>query len=156
MIDKTVIEISIRKYCKKLYQPKRPQIYKWIIAALMQQYQHISINVLIVTNEMSKQLNRQLRKKNNPTNVIAIEYPQNIVSSKCLFGELILCDQIIVDEATKYNKQIINHYAHLIIHGMLHLQGFDHIRKNERLKMEKLETDLLHNLQISNPYIFEE
>ena len=70
-----------------------------------------------------------------------------------LQGELILCDDVIVAEANEQNKNILAHYAHLILHGMLHIQGMDHIHDVDAVEMESLEIELMSKLGFDNPYL---
>ncbi len=73
-----------------------------------------------------------------------------------LTGELILCDEIILHEAREQKKSILDHYAHMLVHGMLHLQGLDHIVEADALYMEQLEIDILSQFAIKNPYVIVE
>jgi len=138
---------------RRAHQPKKDMVKRWLMAALTKQYQQICIDILIVSAATSQQYNSQQRKIDKPTNVIALEYPDSRDQFAILTGELILCDTIIVAEAEAQNKSILDHYAHLLVHGMLHLQGLDHQHAPDAEKMERLEIEILQGLGVANPYV---
>lgn len=105
-----------------------------------------------MTEEESAQLNYNYRNKNYPTNVISLEYSESRDEYAHLYGELILCDSIIVKEAVEQNKSVAAHYAHMIIHGILHLQGLEHDTDEKAEYMENLETQIMQKLGLTNPY----
>ena len=96
----------------------------------------------------SQLLNNQYRKKNEPTNVLSF-----LISDNPLLGDIILCHSVIKKEALAQKKSIDDHYAHLIIHGYLHLIGFDHTKNDDALTMENKEIAILKKLGIKNPYL---
>jgi|SRR5690554_5214788 len=109
--------------------------------------------IKIVDNTESQGLNNTYRQKDKPTNVLS--FPSDIpdfVESTHL-GDLAICASIVEQEAKEQNKNINDHWAHLTIHGCLHLLGYDHTEDNEAEIMEALETELLAVLEIRNPYI---
>ena len=151
-----MIKFSLNKHIRRKYQPKYADFNKLLRKSLVNSYKNVYIDISIVTSKMSKSLNKQYRHRDYPTNVISLEYSDTRKNFAMLTGELILCDDIIVNEANLYKKQIFEHYAHIIIHGLLHLQGFDHIEINQALQMESLETKILNSLGFSAPYLFME
>lgn len=148
-----MLNFSLYKQLRRNYQPKKAEIKSWILAALVDSYKNISLEISIVSAKQSQKLNLSYRDKNYPTNVISLEYSDTRDQYSLLMGELILCDEIIVKEAMAADKSIIAHYAHMIIHGILHIQGFDHIDDEDAVKMESLETEILQKLGYSKPYI---
>ncbi|MBY0379708.1 MAG: rRNA maturation RNase YbeY [Burkholderiales bacterium] len=122
---------------------------------MQKDYSQVNIAIIIVNAKRSSEFNRQYRNQSNATNVISLEYSQSREVFKFLYGELILCDEVIVDEAINQNKSIMAHYAHMVIHGVLHLQGLDHQNDIEAIKMENLEVNILNGLGFANPYIGE-
>ena len=96
----------------------------------------------------SQLLNKQYRKKNEPTNVLSF-----LINDKPLLGDIILCHSVIKKEALVQKKSIDDHYAHLIIHGYLHLIGFDHAKNDDAFTMENKEIAVLKKLGIKNPYL---
>ena len=151
-----MINISLYKAIRRNYQPKRADILQWLRQSLINKYKHIYINISIVNSITSQTLNNQYRQKNTPTNVISLEYADTRDEFAMLSGELILCDEVIVQEAMLQQKSIFEHYAHMIIHGLLHIQGLDHINTQEAEYMENLEVKILQKFDIKNPYIVNE
>ena len=147
-----MLNISLLKEVRKLYQPKKAEIIKWVDKALVTKYNQVNIDIVIVNDKRSHQLNLEYRKQDKATNVISLEYESTRSKFNLLFGELILCDDIIVNEAITQNKTIIEHYAHMVVHGVLHLQGFDHINDKDANKMEQLEINIMQDMGFNNPY----
>ena len=106
------------------------------------------LTIRIVDEDESQLLNKQYRKKNEPTNVLSF-----LINDKPLLGDIILCHSVIKKEALAQKKSIDDHYAHLIIHGYLHLIGFDHTKNDDALTMENKEIAVLKKLGIKNPYL---
>ena len=107
-----------------------------------------TLTIRIVDKAESQSLNNQYRKKNEPTNVLSF-----LINDNPLLGDIILCHSVIKKEALAQKKSIDDHYAHLVIHGYLHLIGFDHTKKNDALTMENKEIAILKKLGIKNPYL---
>ena len=107
-----------------------------------------NLTIRIVDEAESQLLNNQYRKKNAPTNVLSF-----LINDKPLLGDIILCHSVIKKEALAQKKSIDDHYAHLIIHGYLHLIGFDHTKNDDALTMENKEIAILKKLGIKNPYL---
>ena len=107
-----------------------------------------SITVRIVMPAESEQLNSDFRKINAPTNVLSF-----LIENKPLVGDIILCHEIIKQEALEQKKRLEDHYAHLIIHGCLHLLGYDHELNTDAVKMEAMEIKILKKIGIPNPYL---
>ena len=106
------------------------------------------LTIRIVGEAESQLLNKQYRKKNEPTNVLSF-----LINENPLLGDIILCHSVIKKEALSQKKSIDDHYAHLIIHGYLHLIGFDHTKNDDALTMENKEIAVLKKLGIKNPYL---
>ena len=108
----------------------------------------IVVSILLTSNNEIKKLNNQYRKKNEPTNVLSF-----LINDNPLLGDIILCHSVIKKEALAQKKSIDDHYAHLVIHGYLHLIGFDHTKNDDELTMENKEIAVLKKLGIKNPYL---
>lgn len=110
------------------------------------------ITVRFVDENESHALNHQYRGKDKPTNVLSFpfECPPGVILN--LLGDLVICAPIIEKEAGEQNKTVNNHYAHMVVHGILHLLGYDHIEDDEADEMEALEIKLLAQLSIDDPY----
>jgi len=111
----------------------------------------------IVDEAESRALNHQWRGKDSPTNVLSFpaEFPPGLPASarpRGVSGDLALCAPVIAREAHDQGKALADHWAHLVIHGILHLRGFDHIQNDHAEEMEQLERELLAGLGIADPY----
>lgn len=148
-----MININIDKYKRLAHMPTKIEIMKFAKAALGAKYVGIALDLLIVNKTTSQELNLEYRGKDAPTNVISLEYAQTRDEFNILNGEVILCDDIICEEAAAQNKSIVEHYAHMIVHGVLHIQGFDHLHDEEAQIMEDLEVQILASLGFANPYL---
>ena len=112
------------------------------------------LNLSFVSSEEMQLLNKTYRNKDKPTNVLSFELPENfpVGDEKTLIGEIALCEEIIHEESKKYKKIFENRLKHMIIHGRLHLIGFDHIKKEEENKMESIEKKIMKSLSAGDPY----
>jgi len=135
------------------HQPARSQIDKWLRKSLQKKYATVILSISFVSEEQSQELNHQYRGINKPTNVISLEYASTRDEFGLLSGELILCDEVIVREALEQSKPILAHYAHMLVHGALHLQGYDHVDENDAEMMESIEINLLQKIGFENPYL---
>ncbi|MBL0709431.1 MAG: rRNA maturation RNase YbeY [Colwellia sp.] len=112
----------------------------------------VELTIRLVNIDESQQLNHQYRHKNKPTNVLSFpfEVPDGIELN--LLGDLIICASVVEQEAKEQNKTLFDHWAHMVIHGCLHLLGYDHINDDDAQDMENLEISILAGLAIKNPY----
>ncbi len=137
--------------------PTKAQLQLWVDTALAEVAsdfsQELELTIRLVNRDESQQLNSQYRGKDKPTNVLSFpfEVPEGIELN--LLGDLIICIEVMQDEAIAQHKPILDHWAHLVVHGCLHLVGFDHISDSEAIKMESLEVEILAKLGINNPYL---
>ena len=131
--------------------PKDSLFQTWASAAYLNSVPAIA-SIQITTSGEIQQLNKQYRDKDKPTNVLSfpMQLPEEV--DMCLLGDLVLCASVINDEASQQSKKLDAHWAHMVVHGMLHLQGFDHIEEDEAEEMEQLEVKILKELGIANPY----
>lgn len=125
--------------------PARPLFRRWVKAALMQEAE---IVLRIVDEAEGCELNHQFRNKEYATNVLTFVYDD----MQPLTGDIVLCAPVISKEAQQQHKNLIAHYAHLTVHGVLHLQGYDHIEEAEAVVMEQMETQILARLGYDDPY----
>lgn len=126
----------------------------WAYLALIQQKTATELTLRLVDEKEIRQLNYQYRKQDKATNVLAFpsNLPHFIILKKNLLGDVIICPDIIRAEAVLYNKTFSAHFAHIIIHGVLHLLGYDHIEEHEALVMNAKEVELLTSLGFANPF----
>lgn len=99
-----------------------------------------------------RDLNRDYRGKDYATNVLTFVYDDAAIDGMPLMGDLVFCDEVVRREAREQNKPLFAHYAHLVVHGVLHLQGYDHENDADAEVMEALETQIVMNLGYDNPY----
>ncbi|MDI1277922.1 rRNA maturation RNase YbeY [Methylobacter sp.] len=133
-------------------QPDQQQIQLWVDTALDDYEQDTEIVVRIVDEQESAELNEQYRHKSGPTNILSfpVDVPEGIELD--LLGDLVICAPVLEKEALEQDKLLAHHWAHIIVHGVLHLLGYDHIDDDEAELMENKEIAILNKLHINNPY----
>lgn len=110
------------------------------------------VTIRLVNEDESAELNHQYRGKDSPTNVLSFPFEAPPGISIPLLGDLVICAAVVAREAREQGKTPAAHWAHMVVHGMLHLQGYDHEDDAEAEAMEALETRLLHTLGFADPY----
>lgn len=128
--------------------PSRAQIRRWVAAALEQSAE---ITVRIVDAEEAQALNHDYRDKDYVPNVLTFEYGE--ITPGVLGGDVVICAPVVEREARQQGKPLKAHYAHMTVHGVLHLQGYDHIELADADVMESREAVILKPFRIPNPYI---
>ena len=131
--------------------PVQQDFETWVNAALVQKFDNLEQTVRLVGEAESRALNSQYRAKNAPTNVLSFTVENDYLDYECL-GDLVICAPIVEQEAQQQGKPLPAHWAHMVIHGMLHLQGYDHQNAAEADEMEALEAKILSTLGYTNPY----
>lgn len=132
--------------------PEQDQFERWVDAALKHLDEDCELSIRVVDSEESAELNSSYRGKSGPTNVLSFPFDSPVPMEPRLLGDLIICVPVVEREAIEQNKVLNNHWAHLVVHGCLHLLGYDHIEDDEAEQMEALEISILHTLDIDNPY----
>ena len=125
--------------------PTRPQFRRWVRAALATD---MTVTVRIVGEAEGRRLNADYRGKALATNVLSFSYGDQ----QPVAGDIVLCAPLLRREAFTQDKPLAAHYAHLTVHGMLHLQGYDHQRDSDANRMERLETVILRRLGYGDPH----
>ncbi|WP_162045785.1 rRNA maturation RNase YbeY [Vibrio taketomensis] len=135
--------------------PSFDEIHSWLSNAISMFQQDAEVTVRIVDEKESHQLNFEYRGKDKPTNVLSFpfEAPPGIEIN--LLGDLIICRQVVEQEAIEQDKPLLAHWAHMVVHGSLHLLGYDHIEDDEAEEMESLETEIMQKMGYEDPYIAE-
>ena len=123
----------------------RHKVARWLKAALESDAE---LTVRLVDAEEGQALNRDYRQKDYATNVLTFDYTQEPV----VMADLILCAPVIEREAQEQNKELVAHYAHMLVHGALHAQGWDHLEDDEAQAMEQREREILAALGFDDPY----
>ena len=132
--------------------PSEEQVKQYLQAAVIDKDKEYEVTVRLVTTEESHSLNHQYRGKDKPTNVLSFPFEAPPGLEMPLLGDLVICADVVKKEAEEQNKALIAHWAHMIVHGCLHLQGYDHINDTDAEEMEALEINTLAQLGFSNPY----
>jgi probable rRNA maturation factor len=130
---------------------------QWVELPLIEHMGSAELTLRIVNTEEITQLNHDYREQNKATNVLAFPsvIPDNIELDYPFLGDVIICPTILAKESIDYGKPLQEHWAHIVIHGVLHLLGYDHIKDSDAEVMQALETQLLAKLGFANPYQIE-
>ncbi len=134
--------------------PTLEQLTHWVgcVFARHPDDERQELTIRFVDEAESQALNRDYRGKDKPTNVLSFPFENPPGVSLPLLGDLVICHAVVAQEASEQQKYLAHHYAHMVIHGTLHLMGYDHIEEQEAEHMEQLERELLATLDIADPY----
>ena len=135
--------------------PTAQQIEQWATAAVQPQSDEVEMTVRIVDEAESHELNLNYRGKDRPTNVLSFPFECPDEVELPLLGDLVICRQVVEREAQEQEKPLMAHWAHMVVHGSLHLLGYDHIEDDEAEEMESLETQIMTELGFADPYLSE-
>ena len=146
-------ELDIQRIIDSELIPSDTELQQWVEAALQDYSVDAEVVIRIVDTQEISALNDQYRHKQGATNILSFpfEVPEG-VEGLDLLGDLVVCASVLEQEALKQGKELKNHWAHIIIHGILHLLGYDHIEEIEANEMEAKEILILKQLKINNPY----
>lgn len=136
--------------------PSEQQIQQWLEAAILPFQTEAEVTVRIVDEAESQQLNFDYREKNKPTNVLSFPFECPPGIELPLLGDLVICAQVVASEAAEQQKTLTAHWAHMVVHGSLHLLGFDHINDDDAAEMEAEEIQILAELGFADPYVIHE
>ncbi|WP_109079062.1 rRNA maturation RNase YbeY [Aggregatibacter kilianii] len=135
--------------------PTAQQIEQWATATVQPQSDEVEMTVRIVDEAESNELNLNYRGKDRPTNVLSFPFECPDEVELPLLGDLVICRQVVEREAQEQEKPLMAHWAHMVVHGSLHLLGYDHIEDDEAEEMESLETQIMTGLGFADPYLSE-
>lgn len=151
------VEIEIQSASASDSIPADDQFHGWVKAALDGKGGSYSLAIRVVDEAEMQAFNLLYRKKEHATNVLSFpsDLPENLPTElrESILGDVLICAPVVQREACQQKRSQSDHWAHLTIHGVLHLLGYDHETAKEALEMESLETDILAKLGISDPYI---
>ena len=137
--------------------PAAASFRKWVAAALADRAGEADVAIRVVDEEEGRSLNRQYRGKDYPTNVLSFpaDLPEGLPDGVRLplLGDLVICAPVVEREAREQGKPLATHYAHLTVHGVLHLVGWDHENDRDAERMEQRERQILATLGIGDPYL---
>lgn len=135
--------------------PTEAQVQQWLDAAILPFQAEAEVTVRIVDHAESQQLNFDYRSKDKPTNVLSFPFQCPPGIELPLLGDLVICAPVVAAEAAEQHKSLQAHWAHMVVHGCLHLLGFDHINDDDAEQMEAEEVAILQQLGINNPYLLD-
>lgn len=132
--------------------PTTADFKKWVALAVEGRYSAAELCIRIVAEDESAMLNQKYRHKRGATNILSFPFDMHSAEQVPYLGDLVVCAPLVQREAEQQHKSVHTHWAHLTIHGVLHLMGFDHESDKDALQMERVEINLLERLGIANPY----
>lgn len=144
--------VDVQRECQSENLPSDEQFLLWVTTALKGRKDRGEICIRLVDADESQALNSEYRTKDYATNVLSFPFEAPPGIPMDLLGDLAICAEVVTREAAEQGKPLMDHWAHMVIHGTLHLIGFDHINEPDAVEMETLETELLASLNIVDPY----
>jgi probable rRNA maturation factor len=135
--------------------PTEAELQRYLEAAITPFQTEAEVTVRIVDEAESQQLNFDYREKDKPTNVLSFPFQCPPGIELPLLGDLVICAQVVAREAAEQQKTVTAHWAHMVVHGCLHLLGFDHINDADAAEMEAEEIQILQELGFANPYLID-
>ena len=146
------LDVDVTYAARRPWVPRRTQFESWARAALAGLSCHSVLSVLVVGSARSRSLNLRYRRKDKSTNVLSFSGPGPGPDGRNYLDELVICAPVVAREALAQGKSRESHWAHMTVHGVLHLLGFDHERDAEAAKMTAREIQILDRLGFSDPY----
>lgn len=147
-------QVTVQCTVEKNLMPAAKHIKSWAKTALKFMEKSAELNIRIVDVTEIIQLNSQYRYKNKPTNVLSFPFdmPEEIEDELAFLGDIIICAEVVNNEAIHQHKNKEAHWAHMVVHGTLHLLGYDHEKEEDAKIMEPKESAILASLGFPNPY----
>jgi probable rRNA maturation factor len=147
------LHLDVTYSARRPWVPAAPELRLWALAALAGRSESFALDVHVVGSVRSRRLNARYRGKDWPTNVLSFAGAGASPEGRMHLGELVICAPIVGREARAQGKTHAQHWAHMTVHGVLHLLGFDHEHAAEARKMAEVEIQILDRLGFSNPYL---
>ena len=147
------LDLDVGYSSRRPWAPRRELLTRWATAALSPLRKRWVLSIRVVGDRRSRSLNARYRSLDRPTNVLSFAGAGSAPDGRIFLGELVICAPLVAREARAQNKTLEAHWAHMTIHGVLHLLGFDHVRRAEAGKMASREIQILDRLGISDPYL---
>ena len=146
------MKLSVRRTVRAGWLPPARELRGWAAAAAGRRAAGSEISVLLAGRERSRALNARYRGRDHATNVLSFPVEAGAAAASGLIGELVICPAVLRAEARAQCKSARAHWAHMVVHGVLHLLGYDHEHPREAARMERREIRTLRRLGIANPY----
>jgi probable rRNA maturation factor len=144
--------VSISRRVRAGWAPAARELSAWAAAALGARARGRELSVLLVAKAASRALNARYRGRDQPTNVLSFPAPPSLAAVSGLLGDLVICPALLRLEARAQHKSARAHWTHLVVHGVLHLIGYDHEREHDARRMQRREIRTLRQLGVANPY----
>ncbi|MGH8480564.1 MAG: rRNA maturation RNase YbeY [Gammaproteobacteria bacterium] len=144
--------IGVQRACEGWTVPESRALRGWARTALAGRRSEAALTVRVVGEKEGAALNRRFRGKSGPTNVLSFASEGVEAIDPAFLGDVVICAPLVIHEAREQRKPVQAHWAHMVVHGVLHLLGFDHERQRQAAQMERLETEILARLGFSDPY----
>jgi probable rRNA maturation factor len=145
-----IVDIQMASASEEAPDPQ--SIERWVSAAIDNQRDSTELSIRIVDTEEGRALNEQFRGSTGATNVLSFPFENESPEPLPLIGDIVICAPVVLKEASEQNKTLHAHWAHMIIHGVLHLLGYDHQNETDANLMESLETEIMQGLGFPPPY----
>jgi probable rRNA maturation factor len=146
------LELDVSYAARQPWVPSSRRLAEWTNAALAPERRSVVLSVRVVGLARSRSLNAHYRHKDKPTNVLSFGGAGRVPDGRYFLGELVICAPVVAHEALVQGKTRESHWAHMTVHGVLHLLGFDHELEAEAVKMAAREIQILDRLGFSDPY----
>ena len=146
------LELDVSYAARQPWVPNRRQLTAWTAASLAPLRRSVVLSVRVVGKARSRSLNATYRNRDKATNVLSFGGAGRVPDGRYFIGELVICSPVVAQEALAQGKSLTAHWAHMTVHGVLHLLGFDHERHAEAVKMAAKEVQILDRLGFSDPY----
>ncbi|MDF0606804.1 rRNA maturation RNase YbeY [Neisseriaceae bacterium TC5R-5] len=151
------LSLTVVAQCAGENLPGLKDWQRWCLAALQPGVQQAQVSIVLLDAVEGRTFNQQYRGKDYATNVLSFPlHDESAGGGQPLLGDLVFCVPVVAAEASEQGKTLSAHYAHLVVHGILHLQGFDHEEEGEAEMMEKLESNIVKRLGYADPYLEEQ
>jgi probable rRNA maturation factor len=148
------LQLNVQYGVTRAGTPAGSTLRRWANAALKGlRRRRVALGLRIVGNAESEVLNARFRRKSYPTNVLSFPFEAPPGTRSDILGDLVICAPVVRREARVQRKPVNAHWAHMVVHGILHLRGYDHRKQKDAAVMEKMEIRLLKELGYANPYI---
>jgi len=156
-IGPTRLDVAISYGLPRKGLPAAASFRKWVAAALVDRIREADLAIRVVDEAEGRRLNLRYRGKDKPTNVLSFpaDLPEGLPEGVRLplLGDLVICAPVVAREAREQGKSLAAHYAHMTVHGTLHLLGLDHENDRDAARMEQLEREILATLGVADPYV---
>lgn len=151
-MSKVILDLQIACISSKVL-PDKKKFHRWLSAALLHYQTPSEVTIRLVDKDESNALNLAYCGKDKATNVLSFPFDAPAGIMLPLIGDIVICCPLVEQEAAEQGTTPEAHWAHIVVHGSLHLLGYNHIKNDEAKKMESLESEIMYKLGYPNPYL---